>query len=99
MTHILLHLTFYNLPFLTGELRLPVASLAELPAQIVELMQSEGYADFRMHEHTQLWQEMDAKKPSKGYGKNEAGKHWFWYESWVDVVRQHCKKNYGETEQ
>jgi len=64
-----------------------------LPKQIVEMMQKEGYPHFRMHEHTQLWQSLDAKKPAKGYGKKEAGKHWFWYECWVEAVRKHCRDN------
>lgn len=64
-----------------------------LPKQIVKMMQDEGFSGFRMHEHTELWKAQDAKNPAKGYGKMEAGKHWFWYERWVDVVRNHCQKH------
>ena len=60
-----------------------------LPGQIVDLMRGEGYAGFNMHHHTQLWKELDAKNPGKGYGVQVAG-HWYWYDRWVDVVRRHC---------
>ena len=60
-----------------------------LPGQIVELMRGEGYAGFNMHHHTQLWKELDAKNPGKGYGVQVAG-HWYWYDRWIDVVRRHC---------
>ena len=39
-----------------------------LPSQIVQLMKDEGYS-FKMHTHTLLWKEMDAKNPSNNYGK------------------------------
>ncbi len=64
-----------------------------LPKQIVELMKSEGYSGFGMHQHTQLWKKLDAKNPGKGYGVMVAGKHWHWYESWVKVVRKYCSEN------
>lgn len=64
-----------------------------LPKQIVELMNTEGYPKFSVHYHTRLWQEMDANDPKKGYGHLVAGKHWHWYENWVEVVRIHCKEN------
>jgi hypothetical protein len=64
-----------------------------LPGQIVEMMKTEGYRSFNMYDHTQLWKERDAKKPAKGYGTMVAGKHWHWYERWVDVVRKHCQEN------
>jgi len=63
------------------------------PAQVVTLMQTEGFSQFNMHQHTQLWKSMDAKQPAKGYGVEVAGKYWHWYDRWVEVVRQHCKDN------
>lgn len=63
-----------------------------LPSHIVTLMRDEGYADFNMHDHTMLWQGMDAKDPAKGYGVYVEGA-WYWYESWVAVVRQHCAES------
>ena len=63
-----------------------------LPKQVVELMKNEGYTKFSVHYHTQIWRSLDAKNPSKGYGTLVAGKNWLWYERWIDVVRDHCKK-------
>ena len=65
-----------------------------LPSEIVALMQEEGFAFFTMHQHTLLWQALDAKNLAKGYGI-KVGYAWMWYESWLDVVRQHCR---GEQE-
>ncbi|MBW1681030.1 MAG: DUF3644 domain-containing protein [Deltaproteobacteria bacterium] len=64
-----------------------------LPSQIVELMRKEGFPKFSMHYHTQLWKQLDAKKPGKGYGTKVAGKYWHWYERWVAEVRKHCQLN------
>lgn len=66
------------------------------PAQVVAVVQAEGFAKFKMHQHTKLWQSLDAKNPAKGLGVNVAGKYWHWYESWVEIVRQHCKDNRNE---
>ena len=63
-----------------------------LPSQIVELMKSEGYVNFSMHHHTQLWQRTDAKNPGKGFGVMIAN-HWYWYERWLCEVRKHCAAN------
>lgn len=63
-----------------------------LPGQIVELMKREGYPKFGMYHHTLLWKEMDAKNPGKGYGVTVANT-WYWYERWVEEVRNHCAIN------
>jgi len=63
-----------------------------LPSEIVKLMKEEGFPDFSIHIHTELWKESDAKNPSKGFGVQVA-KTWYWYESWVERVRQHCNKH------
>ena len=57
---------------------------------IVKMMEEEGYTNFNMYDHTQLWKKLDAKNPGKGYGTEVPGQ-WLWYERWVEVVRQHCK--------
>ena len=62
------------------------------PGTIVKLMQEEGFPNFKMGAHTQLWQVMDAKSPSKNYGVKIA-ETWYWYDSWLKVVREHCSKN------
>ena len=64
-----------------------------LPKQIVELMRAEGYPNFSLHSHTQLWSSLDAKNSSKGYGTLVAGKNWHWYEQWLEIVRKHCCEN------
>lgn len=62
------------------------------PKSIVTMMKAEGYPKFSMHSHTLLWQKLDAKKPGKGMGVSVAGS-WYWYEPWVEAVRQHCREN------
>ncbi|WP_133493432.1 DUF3644 domain-containing protein [Alcanivorax sp. 24] len=64
-----------------------------LPKQVVDLMKDQGYYKFSLHNHTELWKQLDAKNPAKGYGALVAGKYWHWYERWVEVVRQHCQEN------
>lgn len=63
-----------------------------LPSKIVEMMQKEGYTNFNMHHHTLLWKERDGKNPGKGLG-TQIATAWYWYESWLDIVREHCKEN------
>jgi len=63
-----------------------------LPSRIVNLMNEEGYADFKMHHHTQLWKTTDARNPGKGYGI-QVENTWYWYDRWVDEVRTHCEEN------
>jgi hypothetical protein len=65
-----------------------------LPGQIVSLIQTEGYGRFTMHYHTQLWKQLDAKNPGKGYGVQVAST-WYWYERWIEKVREHCNANSG----
>ena len=64
-----------------------------LPMQIVNIIKNEGYPNFSIHNHTILWQSLDAKNQGKGYGTLVADKTWHWYERWVDVVREHCRAN------
>lgn len=63
-----------------------------LPSEIVKLMKSEGYDLFSITRHTELWQTRNAKDPRFGYGVLIA-KTWYWYETWVNEVRQHCMSN------
>lgn len=62
------------------------------PKTIVDTMKKEGYTKFTMHHHTVLWQSEDAKNSTKGFGINVEGS-WFWYQSWLERVREHCKAN------
>ena len=62
------------------------------PKTIVDTIKKEGFPKFSMHHHTLLWQDKDAKNPGKGLGTNVEGS-WFWYESWLEQVREHCNTN------
>ena len=64
-----------------------------MPSQIVEIIHGEGFPGFKMHHHTNLWKQRQAKNPTKGFGTMVAGKYWHWYESWIDVVRKHCQNH------
>lgn len=63
-----------------------------LPSQIVKMMNNEGYLKFSMYHHTELWKSTDSKNPEKHFGVPVANT-WYWYESWVEYVRNHCKQN------
>lgn len=63
-----------------------------LPSKIVQIMRDEGYPNFGIYHHTQLWKKMDGKNKSKGFGVQVA-KTWYWYDSWLEVVRKHCREN------
>jgi hypothetical protein len=56
---------------------------------IITAMQKEGYPKFKQHQHTLLWKAEQAKTPGKGYGVT-VGETWYWYDSWLNYVRQHC---------
>jgi hypothetical protein len=62
--------------------------------QIVRLMRHEAFPGFTQHNHTALWQELDAKNPVKGFGKvGDYNNTWIWYESWLTRVRAHCQEH------
>lgn len=62
------------------------------PGEIVSLMRKEGYPRFNMYHHTRLWKKQAAKNPGKGYGVMVSGT-WYWYDRWIDEVRDHCGDN------
>lgn len=66
-----------------------------LPKGIVAMMKAEGYQNFSMHAHTNLWKQKDAKNPAKGFGV-QIQSSWYWYENWVDEVREYCRTNAGK---
>jgi len=57
---------------------------------IVNTMKAEGYSRFTMPKHAALWQKQDARNPSKNFGVEVEG-YWYWYENWLNFVREHCK--------
>ena len=63
------------------------------PKQVVDMMQAEGFKGFSMHQHTELWQALDAKKPDRKFGTMVAETTWLWYPSWIAEVRKHCEEN------
>jgi hypothetical protein len=66
-----------------------------LPKQIVEIMNNEGFVNFKMHQHTAFWKLEEAKQSDKNYGVMVAGKSWLWYESWLEKVRVHCETHFA----
>lgn len=67
--------------------------------QVVQKMQDEGYTWFSVGQHTDLWKRLDARKEGTGYGTFVAGGDWYWYETWVETVRQHCVQESPRREQ
>lgn len=61
------------------------------PGKVVEKVQGWGFPKFGMHDHTQLWKKLDAKKDGKGYGCIGDYGNWVWFDRWVDEVRGYCE--------
>jgi hypothetical protein len=62
--------------------------------QIVQMMKDEGYPDFIVSKHTDLWKASRAKDPRLDFGSAVFGnKEWGWNERWLGHVREHCAKN------
>ncbi len=57
-------------------------------------MKDEGYPDFTISKHTDLWKAEKAKDPKLEFGSPVFGnKEWGWNEKWLAHVREHCVKN------
>lgn len=65
-----------------------------LPSGIVRLMKEEGFPQFSMTAHTDLWKQLDGKNPGKGLG-TLVQKTWYWYDTWIEEVRRHCQENFA----
>lgn len=63
------------------------------PSQIVAATQAGGYPRFTMGRHTDLWKELAAQDPAKGFGVRMLDGQWYWYETWMTRVRAHCEEN------
>lgn len=63
-----------------------------LPSQIVAMVKADGFPKFTMTHHTDLWKALDAKNNAKNFGVQIA-KTWYWYESWVGEVQNHCAQS------
>lgn len=65
------------------------------PGRVVKIMNDEGYTNFKIKQHTDLWRRTKAKDPAKGFGKMTLSDGWRWYDRWVEFVRKYCiDKNY-----
>lgn len=60
--------------------------------EVVAMMRAEGHVRFGPHQHVLLWKKLDGKNHKRNYCI-ELGGQWFWYENWVKVVREECKKH------
>jgi hypothetical protein len=63
-----------------------------LPGQVVAQMKQSGFPRFGFHQHADFWKSEDAKKTGKGWGVM-VGTTWYWYQRWVDHVREYCENN------
>ncbi|MCA9864808.1 MAG: DUF3644 domain-containing protein, partial [Thermomicrobiales bacterium] len=63
-----------------------------LPGDIVRKMREDGFTRINLHHHTILWKQVDAKSPNKGFGV-QIRTVWYWYDNWLDEVRNHCEAN------
>ncbi len=63
------------------------------PTDIVAQVRNAGFTKFRVNpEHSEMWQQEDAKNTGKGFGVDVAGQ-WYWYESWLERVLELCEKD------
>jgi hypothetical protein len=62
------------------------------PSTIILKMQESGYPKFKQHQHYLLWKNENAKDPARGYGI-QIENQWYWYDSWLKYVKDHCSKN------
>jgi len=63
-----------------------------LPKDIIKQMRNKGFIKFTITHHVRLWKSLEAKDPKKNFGVNVAG-CWYWYESWIKEVEEHCCEN------
>lgn len=63
------------------------------PTQVVEMMQADGYPNFKLQQHTELWQGLDARNPANGFGcQGDYKGTWVWWDTWIARVRAHCQE-------
>ncbi len=62
--------------------------------QVVDAAKKAGFKEFRINDHTSLWQKLDAKDPGKGYGcQGDYKGTWVWFDNWIKRVLEHCEEN------
>src|SRR5262249_9428711 len=62
-----------------------------LPSEIVRLMKSEGFLDFSMHKHRDLWKSREGKKVDKVCGV-KIENTWYWNKPWIKEVKKYCQQ-------
>jgi hypothetical protein len=63
--------------------------------EVIAKIHEKGYNNFGIYEHTQLWQNLNAREDSKGFGV-WVGVSWFWYDTWITEVEKYCEEHYEE---
>lgn len=63
--------------------------------EIIAQMRTKGFKNFGIHQHTQLWKNLDARDATKGYGVF-VGVSWFWYDTWIKEVEKYCQEHAAE---
>lgn len=63
-----------------------------LPSKVVKIIKEKGYPKFSITSHTNLWNRLDGKNPKNKFGF-EVEKVWYWYDNWIDVVENECRKS------
>jgi len=58
------------------------------PKDIIEIMRREGHRGFNQHAHQLLWKAADGKNPVHQFGVELRPGDWWWYDKWLDHVRQ-----------
>ena len=56
------------------------------------MMKNEGLLKFSMHYHTQLWKSHNGRDPKYNFGV-WISRQWYWYDNWVNEVKDYCIKN------
>lgn len=58
-------------------------------------MKNEGYLDFTIYKHTVIWKELQSKGVDLSrYGTQLSDGSWYWYENWLDQVKDYCEEHY-----
>lgn len=55
-------------------------------------MKKEGFPRFSISKYTDLWKEKDGKNKEYAYGTEISGT-WYWYDTWLEIVWQHCQSH------
>lgn len=65
-----------------------------LPSTLVKMMRDEGYVRFNMHHFVECWKLKNAKVGNQ-YGVQIAQDKWYWYESFIPILREYCRQKFA----